>query len=214
MPNRWLPWFKAVAHLACLGPLAWLGWRMYRSATSDPSALGPDPTETVTFFTGFGALRLLVISLAITPIRRLLPKLSWLVRFRRLLGLYAFAWACLHLLTYLWLYAAWSWPAIEDDLARRPYIWAGLTAWALMVPLALTSTAWSIRTLGGKRWNWLHRLVYVSAIAGVLHYWWIVKAGVLAPLQITILLAVLLALRPILSWWKRREGTRTAAAAA
>ena len=213
MSNRWILWLKGLAHAACLGPLLWLAWRFYRSATSDPSALGPDPTETGTFFTGFGALRLLVISLAVTPARRLVPRLSWLIRFRRLLGLYAFAYATLHLLTYLWLYAAWSWPAISDDLRKRPYIWAGVTAWTLMVPLAATSTTSSIRKLGGKRWAWLHRLVYISAIAGVVHYWWIVKTGVLAPLQITVVLAVLLAARPVLTW-ARRKPARPATASA
>ncbi len=211
MPNRWILWLKGLVHAACLGPLVWLAWRLFRSVTSDPTALGPDPTATVTFFTGFGALRLLVISLAITPIRRLIPRFSWLIRFRRLLGLYAFAYATLHLLTYLWLYAAWSWPAIEDDLARRPYIWAGVTAWVLMVPLVATSSTWSIRKLGGKRWAWLHRLVYFSAIAGVVHYWWIVKTGVLAPLKITIVLGILLLMRPLLTWLKRKP-TRVVAA--
>jgi sulfoxide reductase heme-binding subunit YedZ len=205
VPNRWIVTLKVFAHAACLGPILWLLWRLYESATSNPSALGPDPTATVTFFTGFGTLRLLVISLAITPVRRLIPRLSWLIRFRRMLGLYAFFWGTLHLLTYLWLYAAWSWPAMQDDLATRPYIWAGFTAWTLMVPLAVTSTTWSIRKLGGKRWNLLHRLVYISAIAGVVHYWWIVKTGVLAPMQITVILGVLLAARPLLNLLKQRR---------
>ncbi len=213
MSNRFILWLKGLTHAACLGPLAWLVWRFYLSATSDPSALGPDPTETVTFFTGFGALRLLVISLAITPVRRIVPRLSWLIRFRRMLGLYAFAYASLHVLTYLWLYAAWSWPAIADDLEKRPYIWAGFTAWSLMIPLAATSTTWSIRELGGKRWAWLHRLVYISAIAGVVHYWWIVKTGVFAPLEITIVLAVLLLARPVLSRLKRKPARTVAATA-
>lgn len=203
MSRRAIVWLKVLAHGACLLPLVYLAWRMYRSATVDPSALGPDPTATVTFFTGFGALRLLVVSLAVTPVRKLLPRLGWLIRFRRLLGLYAFFYASLHLVTYLWLYAGWSWPAMEDDLLKRPYIWAGVAAWGLMVPLALTSTTWSIRKLGGKGWGFLHKVVYVSAIAAVVHYWWIVKTGVLTPLTITLVLAVLLAARPVLSWWKR-----------
>ena len=205
MPNRWIVALKVLVHAACLLPLCYLALLFYRSAAVDPSALGPDPTAKVSFFTGFGTLRLLVISLAITPIRRLIPKLGWLIRFRRMLGLYAFAWGTLHVLTYLWLYVAWSWPALRDDLGHRPYIWAGLTAWGLMLPLVLTSTTWSIRKLGGKRWNLLHRLVYLSAIAGVVHYWWIVKSGVLAPLQVSIVLGVLLVARPLLSWWKRRK---------
>jgi sulfoxide reductase heme-binding subunit YedZ len=205
LPNRWIVTSKVFAHAACLGPIAYLLWRLYLSATSNASALGPDPTATVTFFTGFGTLRLIVISLVITPLRRLVPRLAWLIRFRRMLGLYAFFWGSLHLLTYLWLYAGWSWPAMRDDITRRPYIWAGLTAWTLMVPLVLTSTTWSIRKLGGKRWNLLHRLVYVSAVAGVVHYWWIVKTGVLAPMQITVILAIVLAARPVLTWIKKRK---------
>ncbi len=211
MPNRFILWLKAAVHMACLGPLAWLLFLFFRSATGDPSALGPDPTETVTFFTGFGALRLLVLSLAVTPVRKLIPRLSWLIRFRRMLGLYAFAYAMLHLATYLWLYAAWSWPAILGDLKQRPYIWAGFTAWALLVPLTATSTAWSIRKLGGRNWSLLHRLAYISAIAGVLHYWWIVKAGVLAPLEITVVLAILLLARPVLDRLKRRPARPIAA---
>ena len=211
MPNRWIVRLKVLAHLACLLPLCYLALRFYQSATSNPSALGPDPTSTVTFFTGFATLRLLIISLAITPLRKLVPRLGWIIRFRRMLGLYAFFWGSLHLLTYLWLYSGWSWPAISDDLLRRPYIWAGFSAWALMVPLAATSTTSSIRALGGIRWNWLHKAVYISAIAGVLHYWWIVKTGVLAPLPITVVLAVLLAARPFLDWRQKRAGRLRAA---
>ena len=210
MPNRWIVRLKVLAHAACAAPLAYLLWHLYQSLTTNPSALGPDPTATVTFFTGFGALRLIIISLAVTPIRRLFTRLAWIIRFRRMLGLWAFAYATLHLLTYLWLYSGWSWPTIEGDITRRPFIWAGLTAWSLMVPLAATSTAWSIRKLGGKRWNLLHRLVYLSAIAGVVHYWWIVKTGVLTPITLTVILGVLLLLRPILGWWKRRAAPAAA----
>jgi len=96
MSKRWIVWLKVAAHVACLGPVVWLLWRLYLSVSSQPDALGPDPTHTVTFFTGRGTLRLLVITLAVTPVRRLIPKLSWLVRFRRMLGLYAFFYACLH----------------------------------------------------------------------------------------------------------------------
>jgi sulfoxide reductase heme-binding subunit YedZ len=118
-----------------------------------------------------------------------------------MLGLYAFFYGCLHLLTYVWLYAGLSLAAMVDDISRRKFIVAGLTAWALMVPLALTSTTWSIRKLGGKNWNRLHQLAYVSAMAGVVHYWWGVKQGVRTPLLITLVLGVLLAARPVLSWW-------------
>lgn len=205
MNQRSIVIFKIFVHLACLAPIAWLLMRLIQSLHSNPDALGPDPTHTVTFFTGRGTLRLLVISLAITPVRRLIPKLAWLIRFRRMLGLYAFFYGCLHLLTYVWLYAGLSWAAIVDDISQRRFIIAGVTAWALMVPLALTSTTWSIRKLGGKNWNLLHRLAYVSAIAGVVHYWWGVKQGVRTPLGITVVLAVLLVSRPLLSWWSSKR---------
>lgn len=211
MPNRWIVRLKVLAHFACAAPLAYLLWHLYLSLTSNPNALGPDPTATVTFFTGFGALRLIIISLAVTPIRKIFTRLAWIIRFRRMLGLWAFAYATLHLLTYLWLYSGWSWPAIESDITRRPFIWAGLTAWGLLVPLAATSTTWSIRKLGGKWWNRLHRLVYIAAIAGIVHYWWIVKTGVRTPWTLTLILAFLLLLRPLLAWRKRRPAQPSAA---
>jgi methionine sulfoxide reductase heme-binding subunit len=200
MSRRWIIALKVLAHAACLGPVAWLLWHLYLSVTTDPTALGPDPTHTVTFFTGRGTLRLLVITLAVTPVRRLIPKLNWLIRFRRLLGLYAFFYACLHLLTYVWLYADWSWAAMVDDISQRRFITAGLAAWLMLVPLALTSTSWSIRKLGGKNWNRLHWLTYAAAISGVVHYWWGVKSGVKTPLTITVVLGVLLLARPVLAW--------------
>ncbi|MGA7885684.1 MAG: protein-methionine-sulfoxide reductase heme-binding subunit MsrQ [Acidobacteriaceae bacterium] len=205
MRQRWIVGLKVLAHAACLSPVAWLLWRLCLSATSDPIALGPDPTHTVTFFTGRGTLRLLVITLAITPVRKLIPKLAWLVRFRRMLGLYAFFYACLHLMTYLWLYAGFSWAAMVDDISQRRFITAGLAAWLMLLPLALTSTSWSIRKLGGKNWNRLHKLAYLAAISGVIHYWWGVKTGVKTPLTITIVLGILLAARPLLAWSKRRS---------
>jgi sulfoxide reductase heme-binding subunit YedZ len=191
MSKRWMVVLKVAVHLACLAPIAWLVLHLFEDR------LGPDPTAAVTFFTGRGTLRLLVISLAITPVRKLIPKLSWLIRFRKMLGLYAFFYGCLHLLTYVALYAGFSVQAMMDDIGKRRFITAGMAAWSLMVPLALTSTAWSIRRLGGKNWNRLHRLAYLSAIAGVVHYWWGVKPGVRTPLAITVVLAVLLAARVV-----------------
>ena len=204
MSNRVIVILKVLVHAACLAPIAWLLVQLYRNN------LGPDPTHTVTFFTGHGTLRLLVLSLAITPVRRLITSLAWIIRFRRLLGLYAFFYVTLHLLTYVWLYAGFSLPTMIDDISRRRFITAGLTAWILMVPLALTSTTWSIRKLGGKNWNRLHRLAYVSAIAGVAHYWWGVKPGVRTPLAITLVLAALLLVRPLLSLRKQQAPQRVA----
>jgi methionine sulfoxide reductase heme-binding subunit len=194
MPKRVLILLKVLVHIACLAPVLWLVVRGFQNN------LGPDPTHTVTFFTGRGTLRLLVITLAITPVRRLIPKLAWIIRFRRLIGLYAFFYGCLHLMTYVWLYAGFSWATMVDDISRRKFITAGLAAWALMVPLALTSTAWSIRKLGGKNWTRLHWLTYLAAIAGVVHYWWGVKQGDRTPMEITVALVIVLAARPVLTW--------------
>ncbi|MGC2404702.1 MAG: protein-methionine-sulfoxide reductase heme-binding subunit MsrQ [Acidobacteriaceae bacterium] len=187
---------KVAVWIACLAPL---GLLVYRGFTND---LGPDPTATVTHATGFATLRLLLISLAVTPVRRLFTQLSWLIRFRRLLGLFAFFYGCLHLLTWLWLYSGFSLAAMADDLGKRRYIMAGMTAWVLLFPLAATSTKWSIRKLGGKRWQMLHRLAYVSAICGVIHYWWIVKSGVRTPITVTLVLAALFTARIL---WAVRE---------
>lgn len=203
MPKRIVILLKVLVHIACLAPVAWLVAQGFRNN------LGPDPTHTVTFFTGRGTLRLLVITLSITPVRRLIPKLAWLIRFRRTLGLYAFFYGCLHLMTYLWLYAGFSWATIVDDISRRRFIVAGVTAWVLLVPLALTSTTWSIRKLG-KNWTRLHWLTYVAAIAGVVHYWWGVKQGDRTPMDITVALAVVLAARPVLKWAREISVQRAA----
>ncbi|HEX4581995.1 MAG TPA: protein-methionine-sulfoxide reductase heme-binding subunit MsrQ [Acidobacteriaceae bacterium] len=200
MPNRVVVALKVLVHLACLTPFLILAWHTYHDLTHPGAValLGPDPTATLSQGTGFAALRILIISLAITPVRRLSKHLSWLVRFRRMLGLYAFFYACVHLLVYLKFYANLDWPTLLADLTRRRYIIAGFSAWLLLLPLALTSTKWSIRKLG-KRWQLLHRLVYVAAVLGIIHYWWIVKTGVLDPLKITIVLAILLLARSLWS---------------
>ena len=190
---------KILTWLACLWPL---GLLVYGAVTNN---LGADPTARITFATGSTTLNLLTISLAITPLRRLSPRLSWLIKFRRLLGLFAFFYASLHLLTYIALYAGFDVDAMAADIAKRRFITMGVTAWLLLLPLAATSTNWAIRKLGGKRWNRLHKLVYVAAVCGVIHYWWQVKPGVLAPLTITVILGVLLAARPALEWRQRRR---------
>ena len=197
MSNRVIVVLKVLVHLACLAPFAILAWKTGHDLTHPGAValLGPDPTAALSHGTGFAALHILIISLAITPVRRLSRHLGWLVRFRRMLGLYAFFYACVHLLVYLKLYANLDWPTLVDDLSKRRYIIAGFSAWLLLLPLALTSTKWSIRKLG-KRWQVLHRLVYVAAVLGVIHYWWIVKSGVLDPVKISITLAVILLARP------------------
>lgn len=198
--KRTISVLKVLLFSACLAPLLWL---VYEGIQNN---LGPDPTAYVTHFTGFSTLRLLLITLAVTPVRRLFPSLAWLIRFRRMLGLFAFFYGCLHLLTWIWLYSGFSLSAMTDDIAKRRYIMAGMAAFALLVPLALTSTNWAIRKMGGKRWQLLHRLIYISAILGVIHYWWIVKSGVRTPITVTIVLAVLLSAR--LPWARVFEGPR------
>ena len=135
---------KTLTWIACLAPAAWLA---YGAVTNN---LGPDPTAKLAFATGLTTLRLLTITLAITPLRRVIPGLNWLIKFRRLLGLFAFFYATLHMLTYVGLYAGFSIPAMASDIAKRRFITMGVTAYLLLLPLALTSTAWAIRKLGGK----------------------------------------------------------------
>ena len=192
--------------IACLAPLGWLIWH---AATN---TLGPDPTHTLAFATGRTALRLLAISLAITPLRRLFPRLSWLIRFRRLLGLFVFFYATLHMLTWIGLYANFDPASMYADILKRRYVTAGMAAWLSLLPLAATSTAWAIRKMGGKNWNRLHRLVYFAAGAALVHYWWQVKTGVITPLGITLLVASLLLARPVLAWNQRRKAQAHSAA--
>ena len=171
-----------------------------RSSFSE-STLVPTLPHTVTFFTGRGTLRLLVISLA-DHAGAAADSESDVdsIRFRRMLGLYAFFYGCLHLMTYVWLYAGFSLGRMVDDISRAAIYCGRAHGVGLMVPLALTSTTWSIRKLGGKNWTRLHRLAYLAAIAGVVHYWWGVKQGDRTPMEITVALAVVLAARPVLAW--------------
>ncbi len=197
---------KTMVWLACLAPFCWLVWG---AVTNN---LGPDPTAAMAFATGLATLRLLAITLAITPLRRLSPRLNWLIKFRRLLGLFAFFYATLHMLTYVALYSGFNVNAMLADVTRRRFITMGVAAYLLLLPLALTSTTWAIRKLGGKRWNRLHKLVYIAAICGVIHYWWQVKTGVITPITITVILAVLLLARPVQTYMQRRKKKQAVAA--
>jgi len=181
---------KVLVFLAALGPIAWLGWGAWSHA------LGANPIETITRETGTWTLRFLVLSLAVTPLRRIT---GWneAIRFRRMLGLFAFFYGSLHLLTYVWLDQFFDWPAIVKDVYKRPFITAGAAGFLLMLPLALTSTAGMIRRLGGRAWRRLHRLAYLAATAGVVHYWWLVKADIRRPRMYAVLLAILLGYRAV-----------------
>ena len=196
MPNRVVISLKVAAFIAALVPF---GFLVYGGFTNN---LGPDPIATLTHTTGDWTIRFLLITLAITPVRKLSLKLNWLIRFRRMMGLFAFFYGTAHLVTYVWLFSNFDVHTMLMDIAKRRFITAGMLAWFLMVPLALTSTAWAIRKMGGKRWNMLHRAIYFSAIAGVVHYWWLVKPGVTTPMTVTIILAALLAARIVYKFVK------------
>ena len=172
----------------CLAPLAWLAWKGIHQD------LGANPIEYITHSTGDWTLRFLVITLSITPLRKLLGR-PQLIRFRRMLGLFAFFYGCLHFATYVWLDKFFDVSDMIKDVGKRPFVTAGFTGFVLLVPLAVTSTAGWIRRLGGKRWQRLHRLIYVTAVAGVVHYYWLVKSDVRKPVMYGAMVAILLAYR-------------------
>ena len=199
-------WTKAVVFVVCLGPAAWLVWRgIHQDLTADP-------IKYITHFTGDWTLRFLVITLAITPLRKILH-VPQLIRFRRMFGLFAFFYAFLHFSTWIGLDQTFNWTAMWADVMKRPFITVGFTGFVLLIPLALTSTAGWIRRLGGKRWQMLHRLIYATAVLGVIHFYWSVKSDVRKPLEYAFLVGVLLAWR-IGSWLiarRKRTVPRTTA---
>jgi sulfoxide reductase heme-binding subunit YedZ len=182
--------FKPFVFLACLLPLARLGWKAYRGL------LGANPIEVITHSTGDWTLIFLLITLAVTPLRRLTGQL-WLIRYRRMFGLFAFFYVSLHFLTYIWLDKFFDLHEMLADIAKRRFITVGFTGFLLLSPLALTSTKGWIRRLGGKRWQAVHRLIYAAAICGLIHYLWLVKADIRKPLQYGLILTVLLGYRMI-----------------
>ena len=188
---------KALVFLLGLVPLAAIVWPFWRGY------IIPNPLEFIQHATGDWTLRFLLITLTISPLRKLI-RLPELIRFRRMLGLFAFFYACLHFTTYLWFDKVFDVHEIWKDVYKRPFITVGFTAFVLLIPLALTSTAGWIRRLGGRRWRMLHRAIYISAICGVIHYYWLVKAAVIRPLTYAALLAVLLGWR-IVDWVLRRK---------
>ncbi len=189
---------KAALFVAALIPLALL------VAGGIEDSLGANPIEAVTHATGDWTLRFLLITLAVTPLRRL-TGMHWLLRLRRMLGLYAYFYGCLHFATYVVLDQFFYWPGIAEDILKRPYITIGFSALLLMTPLALTSNGYMIRRLGGRRWQSLHRSVYGIAILGVVHFWWLVKADLSQPLLYALVLGVLLGLR---AHWRNQERQR------
>src|SRR5918996_3205578 len=179
-----LSWLKPTVFVGCLIPL---GQLVYRAYDAD---LGANPIDTVTRFTGSWALIFLLASLAVTPLRRI-TGYNELIKFRRMLGLYAFFYALLHFSTFVGLDHFFDLDRIAKDILKRPYVTAGFTAFVLMIPLAITSTAGMVRRLG-KRWQQLHRLVYVAAIAAVIHFYWLVKSDIRRPVQYAVVVGLLL----------------------
>lgn len=189
-------WTKVLLFFVCLIPIAQM---IYNSFTGHLTA---NPVEYFQHTTGDWTLRFLVITLCVTPLRKLL-KVPELIRFRRMLGLFAFTYGCLHFLTYLGPDQSFNFAGMLKDVAKRPFVTVGFTAFVLLIPLALTSSAAWIRRLGGHRWQMLHRLIYVSAVCGVIHYYWLVKSAVLRPLIYAGIVALLLLWR-FVDWMIRR----------
>jgi len=181
-------WIKAAAFVLCLIPLANLVWLGLHHG------LGANPIEHITHSTGWWTLFFLLVTLTVTPLRRL-TGWNWLLKLRRMFGLFAFFTVCLHFTTYIWLDQFFDWHGIVKDIGKRPFITVGFAAFVLLIPLAATSTNAMVRRLGGKRWQRLHRAVYAIAVLGVLHFWWLVKKDITEPLIFGILLAILLLIR-------------------
>jgi methionine sulfoxide reductase heme-binding subunit len=189
---------KIAIFLAALIPLERLLWKAFHDG------LGANPIELITHSTGDWTLILILTTLSITPLRQI-TRQYWLIGVRRMIGLFAFFYATLHFLTYIWLDKFFDIHEVLKDVAKRPFITVGFSAFVLMIPLALTSTAWSIRWLGGKNWRRLHRLIYLTGILGVIHYTWLVKADRSKPIEYGIVLAILLLYRVGFWVWERRR---------
>jgi len=232
MPSRAIPYVKVLVHALCLLP-ALLLLRMYFNGTL---ALEADPVNYITHFTGDWALWMLLGSLTITPLRRLVSALSWTIRLRRMIGLYAFFYATLHLLTYVLLFSGfdvpaavagvraghlmepWTqlkliWPTMLDDLKKRKFIQVGLAAWTILLVLAVTSPQRVLRAMGGKNWQRVHRLVYLAGMLACVHFWWLVKTGVRTPWKVTAVLSLLLVMR-VGYWGLKKMKTGKVAVAA
>jgi sulfoxide reductase heme-binding subunit YedZ len=192
-------WAKAVVFLLCLTPLAFFADHALHGQ------LTANPVEFIQHFTGDWTIRFLLITLAITPLRKLLS-IPELIRFRRMLGLFAFFYACLHFLTYLGPDQSFNVAGMLKDVAKRRFIAVGFLAFLLLIPLAITSTQGWIRRLGGRRWQALHKSIYAIAILGVVHYYWLVKSDVRKPLFYAAILAILLLWR-IVTWLLKRRQT-------
>jgi sulfoxide reductase heme-binding subunit YedZ len=192
---------KITIFLAALLPLADLAWKALHDG------LGANPIEVITRSTGTWTLVSVLATLAITPLRQI-TRQYWLIGVRRMVGLFAFFYGTLHFLTYIWLDKFFDVHEIVKDIAKRPFITVGFSAFVLMIPLAATSTAWSIRRLGGRNWQNLHRLIYVTGFLGVVHYIWLVKADRRTPYAFCLVLIMLLLYR-VAVWVSERRRKQT-----
>ena len=200
---RYFPQIKAALFVACLLPLLHLGWGAWNDT------LGANPIEYLTRALGTWTLKMLLVTLAITPLRRL-TGWGWLVRLRRMLGLFAFFYAALHVTSYVWFDQFFDWGEIARDILKRPFITAGFAAFAIMALLAATSSNAMVRRLGGRRWRDLHRSIYALSLIGVVHYAWMVKKDITLPAAYGAAIAFLLGLR---AWWRWQERQRQLAGA-
>ena len=205
-------WTKAVAFLLCLLPCLLLLWPFYKLLTSGYSSeLTANPVEYITHYTGTWTIRFLMITLSVTPLRKIFnqPKLA---RYRRMFGLFAFFYVCLHFMTWFILDKSFSLSDMWADVVKRRFITVGMLGFAILIPLAITSTAGWVRRMGFVPWQRLHRLIYFAALAGVVHYYWLVKSDVRLPLMYGAILAVLMVYRFFI--WKQAAPKRAPARAA
>lgn len=200
--NLKLTTLKGIVFISCLIPLGLLAWDAYNDN------LGANPIEVITRSTGSWTLTFLLVTLSVTPLRKIS---GWqaLIKFRRMLGLFAFFYACLHFTTYIWLDQFFDFEEIVKDIPKRPFITLGFASFVLLIPLALTSTSAMIRRLG-RRWQTLHRLVYLIAMGGIVHFLWLVKADRRQPMLYGALLALLLGYRLLVKWRVAEHSSLTA----
>ncbi len=199
MQKRRIVLVKILVWVGCLAPLARLGYKAL------PGGLTANPIEFITLSTGTWTLVFVMATLSITPLREFTGQ-NWLIKLRRLIGLFAFFYGFLHFMTYVWLDKFFDLHDMVHDVIKRPFITAGFLAFTLMIPLAVTSTSRAIRRMGGRKWQLLHRLIYLTGISAVVHYWWKVKADTRDPEIFALVLAVLLGCR-VINWFMRRQAS-------
>ncbi len=197
--TRFLAWIKPVVFIVCLLPLA----RLILLGVA--GELGANPIEVITRSTGTWTLVFLLITLSVTPLRKIMDW-GWLMAMRRMFGLFAFFYGCLHFTTYIWLDQFFDWHSIYKDVIKRPFITLGFASFVLLIPLAVTSNDAMVRYLGVKRWRRLHRLVYAIAVGGVVHFLWLVKKDITQPLIYGLILALLLGYRLLVALPKSNLG--------